>query len=113
MKKIYVDCFYYSFWINESELNKYNLNEDILHKKTQLIYENNTIQNIYCNVSNVSNDSNQTNISHASNILTNYLINALNLKDKDKDNNNNNNNNVNNCSNLYYIYLTKQLFSSL
>lgn len=34
--KVYVDCFYYGFWIHKSELHKYNLTEDQIIKNNNL-----------------------------------------------------------------------------
>lgn len=34
--KVYVDCFYYGFWIDKSELHKYNLTEDQIIKNNNL-----------------------------------------------------------------------------
>ena len=43
MEKVYVDCIYYGFWINKSELDKYNLPSQFLYnqkKKTNEKKEN-------------------------------------------------------------------------
>mgnify|MGYP000872363872 CR=1 FL=1 len=47
MNKVYIDCFYYGFWIDKTELYKYNLTSKILYEKTENIYKNNNIKNNY------------------------------------------------------------------
>jgi hypothetical protein len=47
MNKVYIDCFYYGFWIDKTELYKYNLTGKILYEKTENIYKNNNIKNNY------------------------------------------------------------------
>lgn len=45
--KVYVDCFYYGFWIDKCDLHKYNISEKYLRKKTDKIYYENTVQDCY------------------------------------------------------------------
>lgn len=47
MEDIYVDCFYYGFWINKCDLHKYNLSEEYFNSKINNIYKENSIKN--CN----------------------------------------------------------------
>lgn len=50
---VYVDCFYYGFYIKKSELSKYNI------KSEQLVQET---KNIYIKL-NITNSSNTLNLS--------------------------------------------------
>ena len=50
---VYVDCFYYGFYIKKSELSKYNI------KSEQLVQET---KNIYAKL-NITNSSNTLNLS--------------------------------------------------
>ena len=47
MTKVYVDCFFYGFWIEKCDLYKYNLSEKSIRKKTDKIYSENTVQECY------------------------------------------------------------------
>ena len=44
MEKVYVNCFYYSFLIDKSELYKYNLTPEILNNKTDEICKTITVK---------------------------------------------------------------------
>lgn len=73
---VYIDCFYYGFYLKKNELNKYNINSEQLIKNTQKIIEENKkinmkpnikisdsiLQNIYSKLKN-TNYSNTLNSS--------------------------------------------------
>ena len=45
--QVYVDCFYYGFWIDNCDLHKYNISEKYLRNKTNKIYHENTVKECY------------------------------------------------------------------
>ena len=73
---VYVDCFYYGFYIKKSELSKYNINSEQLvqdtkkiikeHKKVntkrKIQISDSLLQNIYAKL-NITNSSNTLNSS--------------------------------------------------
>ena len=73
---VYVNCFYYGFYIKKSELDKYNINSEQLVQDTEKIIKehkkintkpkiqisNSLLQNIYAKL-NITNSSNTLNSS--------------------------------------------------
>ena len=105
MEKVYVDCFYYGFWINKCDLHKYNLSEEHLHNKTNNIYKENSIKNCNnCNNCNNKKEENQNDIySTYNNIIEKITGKISNLTTIDKTNEDN--------YSMLYFYITEQLFS--
>lgn len=73
MNKIYIDCFFYGFWMTEKEASKYRVDVESLKNKTNFIYKNNRIhkntsmknlsdllENVYVNIDNESTENNST-----------------------------------------------------
>ena len=46
-QRVYINCFYYGFWIDKCDLHKYNISEKNLRTKTDKIYYENTVQDCY------------------------------------------------------------------
>ena len=101
MEKVYVDCFYYGFWINKCDLHKYNLSEEYLNHETNNVYKENSIKN--CN--NKKEEENQKDISSTYNKIIGKISEKIsNLTTVDTTN-------ENNYSMLYFKFITEQLFS--
>lgn len=82
---VYVDCFYYGFYIKKSELSKYNIKSEELVQETKNIIKehkkvntkpkikisDSLLQNIYTklNITNSSNSSNSSNTLNSSIVL--------------------------------------------
>ena len=73
MKKIYVDCFYYGFWIDKCELDKYNLSKEFLQDKTHKIYIKNLIGKPSI-IKKYKNNFRMILYFFIYNVLVNYLI---------------------------------------
>lgn len=82
---VYVNCFYYGFYINKNELHKYNLSNQNLQETTKEIIDKNKfeIKKSACNkfnkaIENISYKFNNINIitsaKSCSNILDSYKI---------------------------------------
>jgi hypothetical protein len=94
---VYIDCFYYGFYIKKSELNKYNINSEQLvqdtkkiikeHKKVntkpKIQISDSLLQNIYAKL-NITNSSNTLNSSRVLEKLNscnfNYVYDLLTFK---------------------------------
>lgn len=101
MEKVYVDCFYYGFWINKCDLHKYNLSEEYLYNETNNVYKENSIKN--CN--NKKEEENQNDISSTYNKIIEKISGKIsNLTTIDTTN-------EDNYSMLYFKFITEQLFS--
>lgn len=72
---VYIDCFYYSFYIKKSELNKYNIKSELLIQNNQKIikeHKNPTIKNynsLSHNIDHKLNINNSYNTLNSSRVL--------------------------------------------
>jgi len=113
MDKVYIDCIYYGFWIDKSELHKYNLTEEYVNEKTKQIYINKTINipinrpinrpmNEFTDVNNKEELNNNDLLSTVSKINL-YLYKISNKLNDYK----------NKCSVTYLQNMSEHLFSSI
>lgn len=104
MEKVYVDCFYYGFWINKCDLHKYNLSEELLNNKTNNVYKENSIK-ISNNKYKKEEEENIYDISSTYNKIIGKISEKIsNLTTIDTTN-------EDNYSVLYFKFITEQLFS--
>lgn len=102
MEDIYVDCFYYGFWINKCDLHKYNLSEEYLNNKIKNIYKENSIKN--CNNKKKEEENQYYICSTYNKIIEKISQKISNLTTI-------NTTNEDNYSMLYFKYITEPLFS--
>ena len=106
MEKVYVDCFYYGFWINKCDLHKYNLSEEYLNNKTNNVYKENSLEkccnNKYKNEN--KNENKNEKYSTYNKIIEKISQQISNLTTIDTTN-------EDNYSVLYFKFITEQLFS--
>ena len=63
---VYINCFYYSFYIKKSELSKYNITKEEVEKETEKTIHNfnnydstdNLLKKIFKNIKKLNNSSN-------------------------------------------------------
>jgi hypothetical protein len=133
MEKVYINCFYYSFWIDKSELSKYNLTPEILNNKTDEICKTITVKKCHEELmlqrekerkEKEEKERNKNYLNMFNKINKNFI--KLTSSDKTSPNTSPNSSNYPNssnspffskfyneyyCSQLYFKFITEQLSS--